>query len=812
MRDNTTAVTPHFRWRSTSLRVLCAVALLFAWMPGARAQQDDEQQGVEQGNYNIKQSVEFGVRLVSITGNQNVYDTFVNLQQGPRLLGFTTEMRSLNHGTLFDHLYFSNFGYGGDPNDVSRLRISKDKWYDFDALFRQDENLWDYSLQANPLNPVSPAFANAPADFTPVIASSPHRFDTRRRLGDYNLLLMPQSSVRLRLGYARNINEGPSFTTIHQGTEQLLFQDWKTTVNTYRVGVDVRLLPRTSISFDQIWNYYKGDTGSTDQNQLFALSNGTPVDIGVSLNAGANQPCANTFGGPPAGAVNPTCNAYLGYLTHARTRTNTLTEQINLQSNYWKNVDISARFGYTSGHPNVADYIENVFGREARTNLRNALTTGSVPGRRVMTTSDFGVTWHITDQLSFLDSFHFSNFHNPMEFDSSTCSFFSANLLTPARVFTPGSPVPITCAAPSDGVPTSGAGPITHSTSSGPDISIALNGNFLKQDEKTNLAEFDYQFSPKLGARVGFRYRHRAIDDNFFTAVKEVFFPSNANRGDCALGGGALPTGCTSNGDGSFTFATPNATDRPGETLINEYAGVFGVWAQPTANWRISFDAELMSADNTFTRISPRQFQEYRVRTKYKPASWIIVNGSIRIWEGRDNIAEVNNLQHDRAFGFSASFQPNEKLGFELSYDYNDVFSQILICYVSSSAPPGLQQCPGVTGLVQQLSTYTNKSHYGNFDALWMPFHRLTTHLGANLTGTTGSAILLDPNAVPGPLNSKYLRPYGGLDYRIAKSWTGKAYWGYYGYHEDLTSLTQDLFAPRSFRGNTVTLSVRYAF
>ena len=30
-------------------------------------------------------------------------------------------MNSLNHhATLFDHFYFSNFGYGGDPNEASR--------------------------------------------------------------------------------------------------------------------------------------------------------------------------------------------------------------------------------------------------------------------------------------------------------------------------------------------------------------------------------------------------------------------------------------------------------------------------------------------------------------------------------------------------------------------------------------------------------------------------------------------------------------------------------------------------------------------
>ena len=812
MRDTTRTRTyrfPPFPPLIGLFRFLWIAALFLAWLPKARAQQEPEQQGVDQGNYNIKQSIEFGGRFVNVTGDTQSYDTFINLQQGPRLLGFTTEMRSLDHhGSLFDRLYFSNFGYGGDPNDVSRLRISKNRWYNFDAQFRRDENFWDYSLLANPLNPVTPAFANAPAGFTPVISTSPHLMNTRRKLGDYNLLLRPQSKIRLRLGYARNINEGPSLTTIHQGTEQLLFQDWKSTVNTYRLGVDFRLLPRTNISYDEIWNYYKGDTGARDQNQLFALSTGQPVDLGVSFNAGANQPCGKTFSGPPAGAVSPTCSAYVNYLRQARTRTSTPTEQISMQSNYWKSLDFSGRFGYTGGDANMFGYNQTLTGLEARTNLRNDTTAGSVLGRRVTATADFGATWHIMERWSFLDSFHFSNFHDPLQFASSDCSFFSPNLLTGAKVFTPLSTVPISCAAPSDAT----AGTPVHASGSAPDISIAVNSNFLKQDEKTNLAELQYQFSSKLGARLGFRYRHRAIDDNFFASTTEVFFPNNANRGDCALVGAALPEGCTANGDGSFTFVTPGPTTSPGETLINEYAGVFGVWAQPVTNWRISFDAELMSADKTFTRISPRQTQEYRVRTKYKPVNWMSVDGSVRIWEGRDNIAEVNNLQHDRAYGFSATFQPGEKWALEVGYDYDDVFSQVLICYTSSTAPTGLAQCPGVTGLVQQLSTYTNKSHYGNFDVMWTPFHRLTAHLGGNLTGTNGSAILLAPNAVPGPLNSKWLRPYGGVDYHFAKNWTGKAYWGYYGYHEDLSALTQDVFAPRNFHANTATLSLRYAF
>src|SRR6266852_4972787 len=153
MRETKSTREIHMNAPKPSACLLMTAILLVFLPPAARAQQEEEQKGIDQGNYNIKQSIEFGGRFTSISGDQQAYDTFVNLQEGPRLLGFTTEMNSLNHhGTLFDRLYFSNFGYGGDPIDVSRLRISKNSWYNFDALFRKDENFWDYSLQANPLN------------------------------------------------------------------------------------------------------------------------------------------------------------------------------------------------------------------------------------------------------------------------------------------------------------------------------------------------------------------------------------------------------------------------------------------------------------------------------------------------------------------------------------------------------------------------------------------------------------------------------------------------------------------------------------
>ncbi len=806
---------------------LLVTTLLGLLASPALAQQEEEEKGIDQGNYNIKQSIEFGGRFTSLGGDFQAYDTFVNLEQGPRLLDFTTEMRSLDHhATLFDRLYFSNFGYGGDPNNVSRLRVSRNKWYSLDAMFRKDQNFWDYSLQANPLNPTTP-FTNGPAGYGPpactscVLTTSPHLFDTRRKLGDYGLTLLPDSKIRVRAGYSRNIVEGPVFSSIHEGTEQALFEDYKTTVNTYRIGVDFRLLPRTNISYDQIWNYYKGDAGITDPNQnpLFTLSNGSHVDLGWSLNAGASQPCGNTFGGLPAGSgnVNPACSAAFSYLNHGRTRTNTPTEQLSLQSNYWKNLDLSGRVSYSGGDTNDFGYNENFFGRVSRTNARNDAFTGPVHSRRVAATADFGATWHITDKLSFLDSFHFSNWHNPVAFLSTECSFFSPSLLTPANVFTSVAALPATCAAPADGV----AGTPVHSGSSGPDISLLNVSQFLKQDEKTNLAEVEYRFSSRWGARLGYRYRSRTIADATLASGTFVFFPNNQNSRTPPAPYNSITCPVANNlADGTCILTM--APQAGGSSIpIHESAGVFGIWARPTNNWRISFDTDLMSADNAFTRISPRQSQEYRVRSRYKVADWLNLNGSVTIWEGRNNVAQTNDLQHNRAYGISALIQPNEKYGLEIGYDYNDVFSQVLICYVSVAAGqpgPGIQACPNVAGLVQQLSTYTNKSHYGYFNLTITPFRHFTTHLGANLTGTEGTQLRLDPqalipNQVTGPLNSKWLHPFGGFDYQFARNWTGKALWDYYGYHEDTTAgAVQDIFAPRNFRGNLVTLSVRYAF
>src|ERR1039458_7123425 len=122
------------------------VALLMLAAPHfALAQDDAEAPGRVWGDYTVQQSVELGGRVANVSGNQQLYGTLVNLKSGPRLLGEELSMHSISHtGGLFDNLYLSSFGFGGDPNDVARLRLEKNKWYNFVGVYRRDENFFDF--------------------------------------------------------------------------------------------------------------------------------------------------------------------------------------------------------------------------------------------------------------------------------------------------------------------------------------------------------------------------------------------------------------------------------------------------------------------------------------------------------------------------------------------------------------------------------------------------------------------------------------------------------------------------------------------
>src|SRR5581483_8268959 len=252
-----------------------------------------------------------------VMGSRPIFDTFINQNQGPRLLDQTLTMRSIgSSGIAFDRLYFNSFGWGGDPENAARLQVSKNLWYDFNLSFRRDRNFFDYNLLANPLNPP----VSNPS--IPVLFS-PHQMQIVRRMYDASLTLMPESKFTVRLGYSRNRSEGPSLSSFHEGTDPLLNQLWNVSSNQFNFGVDAKVFPRTNISYDQFLEYDKNDTDYTlNPFADFLLPNGEPVSLGLPINSKAAQPCTTVFRG---GFVNPSCNGYFAYNRIQRVRISTPT-------------------------------------------------------------------------------------------------------------------------------------------------------------------------------------------------------------------------------------------------------------------------------------------------------------------------------------------------------------------------------------------------------------------------------------------------------------------------------------------------------
>src|SRR5579864_171158 len=757
-----------------------AALVFLSILPGSAFAQDPAE-GIDNGNYHYQGSFELGYRFVNTDGSPAIYDTFINLQQGPRLLEQTLNLRSLNHqGEVFDDLFVSSFGWGGDPENAAHMRLSKNRWYNFKANFRRDRNFFDYNNLANPLNPANPYVQ---------VNYSPHQFQTVRRMDDYNLTLLPQSAVRIRLGYTRNNSLGPAFTTDHQGTEALLLQNTRNLLDAYQLGVDFRVLPRTSISYDQFLQYYKGDSSWNDQTFIFQLTNATPVDPGISYNTAAAQPCAvpvlNAATTPPT--MNPACNAFQSYGRWAPVRISYPTEQLTFQSHYFRTFDLSARISYSSSDSTISNWYENFSGLSSRTRERAGLISGPSSSKRVVGSSDLGVTVHVSEKLRLVDSFRFSNFRIPGLWNLNTTQFFGATLLSKPNVFSPATcPPPFTAATCPQ-----------HSASSGADVTQDQRWDFLGQNSKLNTFELEYDFTRRITGHLGYRYEDRKITNNQVDFSDLTWYPSLARRGGCT----ATQT------DGSCQTTTTLTTNEVIDVHANSLLAGFS--ARPTNQIRTSFDLELFSADNAPTRISPRNLQHYKGRASYKPKPWLDFSGTVNVLESRDNVPEVLHREHNRNYGFTTILNPRPRFGFEFGYNYDDVYSTTNICYVTSPVPTNSTLCSAGTPYLSEVSFYTNKVHFGYANLVFKPMPRVTTIVGYNLTSTSGFTPTLTDPTILTSLGFNYHKPTAEVDVNLVKGLTWKTAWGYYDYNEKF--LPAPLTA-RDFQANNATLSLRYEF
>src|SRR6185437_5286162 len=85
------------------------------------------------GNYNMHSTVELGGVITQKDGSRAMWATMVNEGTGMRILNQSLELRPANPSKtpFFDTLSTASFGYGGEPNSVSFLKMSKGRLYDF---------------------------------------------------------------------------------------------------------------------------------------------------------------------------------------------------------------------------------------------------------------------------------------------------------------------------------------------------------------------------------------------------------------------------------------------------------------------------------------------------------------------------------------------------------------------------------------------------------------------------------------------------------------------------------------------------------
>ena len=728
-------------------------AIGFAQSATAAAKPAAEPAQVVKGGYQIHQSVELGGRITNTGGNRGMWDTLVNQSSGARVLSHSLEMHTVDPSKtpFFDTLTTTSFGYGGDPNDVSYLNLSKGRWYDFAGSFRRDRQYFDYNLLANSL--LSNPFVPEP--------DSPHLFNTVRRNTDTMLTLLPLSRVSFRAGFNHGTHEGPSFATVHEGADALLNQWFRNSLDTYTGGVDIKVAKRTMLSYDQFYAFYKGDSFFHLTGADFSLANGDKVSFGIdnlataTCGTGANK---GPLVSPTTGLANPYCSGFTAMSQTGPTRTSFPTEQLRFTSHYFERVSMTGRVTYSGGVSNVNAFNETYTGLTTRTYTRQEIDTGGLPNgrlahnKRVNVNADYSIEAELNKYVTVSDTINYWNYRIP-GYNNVVSEIWAGSSTAPVNLLTPLSSLT-------------------------PTTTTAENYADLNQKNIGNTILGIFTITPQFKLSAGWRYNNRHI------------------------------TG-------------------PDDLAWKQNWALLGAVIQPSSAIRINLNYDHMNSGNantatttnTYTRLAPDSYDHIRIRGTMKAAKWLLFSGTVNDFEAKNTDPQVNHKEHNRNYSFGAQILGGDKFNLDMNYGYDGVYSVTDICYLSSLTPTGTVStgtCVNGTSGSSASSTYVlgnayynAPTNFGSISVVYVPVTRVRTNFGYTINRVDGDAEMLNPQMVPGALQSKYQTPFADLQVQIAPQWIWHGNWQYSGYGED--GLAGPTIA-RNVHGNVVTLGVKYAF
>jgi hypothetical protein len=614
----------------------------------------------------------------------------------------------------------------------------------------------------------------------------------------------------------------------------LLDQPWLTTSNRFRAGIDFNMIPRTRISFDQYFDWFKQDTTADLASFRFgqlndASLNGFPlVEMGIVLDP-TGQPCAAPIANNTVDpvAINPTCNGYIDYRRSNPWRGSYPTSFLSFQSSYWRNVDVQGGLAYSGGEYD-GPFQENFFGRVSRTFHQRYDIGGPVDNRRIAVNADFGVTFHVNDWFRVVDKFNWYDFRLPGSFNLTELSQFSNSMAVEANVFSPA-----TCPANPATCPLYAGSPAN--SSSPADVTLENFRHYFGQDAKSNLIEAQFDIGRKGGFSAGYRFRDREIAVRNVAESLLTYYPGRyatsaavtSARGECRAGNvhGALPDPVTGICTVAFVTGVDPLTGEAETELVDvtEHAFVAGIWFRPMDSVRVSYDLDWMNADRVYTRITPDSSRQHKLRVMVRPHKWLNLAGTLNVldMEADEPSQAVDPAEPDagidfdlnvRNYGFVATLFNQDTYSLDFSYNYSTYDSNTNFCFIDTDPPPGVApdplRCGTATGMQYGYSFWDNRTHFGSVNFLFRPTDRVTAMLGYTVTSSSADALQTNPFGTP-ILGVNYHLPSVMLTYKFSDRWSAKAAYNHYGYNEKFDPGRVSL---RDFRANVGTLALRYEF
>jgi hypothetical protein len=218
-------------------------------------------------------TIDLGYRWrTDVAGSSDTYRSIVNLGSGPKLLGTEfTLTGAQNRG--FDRIDVRAYGWGGEPYSTFHASARKAKLYDFSGDYR-DLAYFNFL----------PSFAD------PLLARgivlNQQSFDLRRRLGSFQLDLLPGRRFVPYLAYDRDSGSGTGAATfVGGGNEYAVPNRLRDLTSLYRGGVRIEL-QRLHATLEQGGTTFKDDQSLYQNGGKNLGGVSTPV-LGQTLSLGS---------------------------------------------------------------------------------------------------------------------------------------------------------------------------------------------------------------------------------------------------------------------------------------------------------------------------------------------------------------------------------------------------------------------------------------------------------------------------------------------------------------------------------------------